>query len=129
MTDTPFSTPVPICPLCDEPMNAVEVHNALSRYIDRYICSPCGTIEAFALAAMNRAPEINGRECLYFDEVAGIMLVNENQPGYSPLWPAPPAAEHEWVCKYVDAVNTRVGISIGDQTTIVGRSMMLGGVR
>lgn len=114
------------CPLCAGWLDPVEVRNALSRYTDRYICSACGNVEALTLARLNDNP--NARTCLYFDEVMGVGLVNEEQPGYLPVWRKPPRAEHEWVRHYVDVVNTRVGLSRDDAMTIVGRSMSLGGV-
>lgn len=35
------------CRGCDGPLHPDEVMNALSRYRDEYICSHCGTREAF----------------------------------------------------------------------------------
>lgn len=37
-----------MCPACGvEPLDPVEVRNALSRYCSKYICSQCGVREAF----------------------------------------------------------------------------------
>lgn len=118
--------PTPRCPLCAKPLHSIEVRNALSRYTDRYICTRCGTIEAFTLARLNDNP--NARTCLYFDEIMGVGLVNETESGYVPIWAEPPVAEHDWVRDYVAAVNIRHRLTVDDMMTIVGRSMGLGGV-
>ncbi|QHB37370.1 hypothetical protein I5G58_gp068 [Mycobacterium phage BirdsNest] len=117
----------PVCPLCAGPMHVEDVRNALSRYVNRSICSGCGTVEALTLSRVN--DNRNARTCLYFDEVMGVGLVNEEEAGYLPIWEHPPVAEHVWVREYVAAVNHRHGIEREDQDKIVLRSMMLGGVR
>ncbi|QFP94680.1 hypothetical protein I5G59_gp60 [Mycobacterium phage LilMcDreamy] len=116
--------PTRVCPLCTKPLWANDVRNALSRYVNDSICERCGTIEAFTLARVNDNPA--ARTCLYYDELSGIMLVNETEAGYVPIWATPP--DPDWARKYVEAVNNRVDIEPDDMMTIVGRSMALGGV-
>lgn len=108
------------CPLCGKELHPVPARNALSR-IDNatYICSQCGQAEALSI----RMPEAGKpRECLYFDEVGGIMLVTENEPGYFPLFPAP-AADAGWCRNYVDQANEKLDYSIEDRNDIVASSM------
>jgi hypothetical protein len=111
------------CPLCGQPMPVQDVRCALSRYVNRSICSPCGTVEA--LAWPSRIKDTGSRSCLYFDEIMGVALVAEDEAGYLPIC-TPPRDEHQWVRTYVEAVNHRHGIEREDQMAIVARSMGLG---
>lgn len=67
------------CPLCADIMAEPEVRNSLSRFIDSYICNRCGTAEALLNIPQEK------RRCLHFDEVAGTMLVTEDEPGVLPV--------------------------------------------
>lgn len=42
----PDATKPPLCLRCGQPLSPVLAHNALSRYVDVYICDACGTDEA-----------------------------------------------------------------------------------
>lgn len=35
-----------LCPRCGKPLRPNDIENAISRYVDIYICSDCGTAEA-----------------------------------------------------------------------------------
>lgn len=110
------------CPLCRADMPVEDVRCALSRYMNLSICSRCGQVEAFKLASLNSNPA--KRDCLYFDDVAGIAHVVETENGYRELWPL---ADRKVAREYVDAVNTRVGLDADEARAIVYRSMFGGG--
>lgn len=113
------------CPLCADTLHSVEVRNALSR-IDNatYICSRCGQVEALQI----RNPSADRpREVFYFDEVGGIMLVTENEPGYRPLFPHPVAGV-DWCQRYVDTANDRFGYSPSTVRAVVSSSMAAQGL-
>ena len=104
------------CPIRGGELNAVEVHNSLSRYVSDYICNPCGNREALAYHGLGSRGRV-----LYYDSVGGIMLVEANLPGYVPLGERP--RSEQWARAYVAAVNARHGISQADQTAVVASSM------
>lgn len=108
------------CPLCSGPMDPVEVRNALSRYVDRYICSPCGNREA-VLGLPNKLHP-SGRECLYYDGTGPVMRVNEKINGYQRFMDAS-QADDDFIRAYVIAVNERHGIGEKEANDIVAKSM------
>lgn len=112
----------PTCPICAEPMELNEVRNSLSRYIDRYICNRCGAMEAmFGLAKMHP----DGRECLWFEEVHGdLALVNEKINGFKKLASVAPG-NVEFVRRYIDAVNNRMGHTDQEVLEIISNSMFI----
>lgn len=113
------------CPLCGGELHEKLVYNSLSRVDNEtYICNQCGQVEALQI----RTPSWNRRrEVLYFDEVAGIALVTEGEPGYYPLFPHPAAAA--LFCRgYVDAANEKLGYSHDAVCNIVSSSMAAQGL-
>lgn len=109
------------CPLCQTELDPVPVRNALSRYVNDYICSSCGNVEALTVALIG-SRTTGDSDCLYFDLVGGIMRVVDNEPGYYPLFPHP-SEDETWCRGYVDAVNHLHGHSKGEVLRIVASSM------
>lgn len=108
----------PRCPLCDGEMDPRPVRNALSRLDNStYVCSRCGVREACA----PQRPTTNRRSCLYRDDVMGIAVVHANISGYTP-WLKKPAST-PFADAYVDAWNTKLGITKDAQSDIVASSM------
>lgn len=96
------------------------VRNSLSRVDnDTYICNRCGLAEVM----LRKAKDGELRQCLYFDEVMGVALVTENEPGYHPFAAAAPSIDEEWVKSYVKTANEKSGLSEKDANDIVVSSM------
>lgn len=116
------------CPLCGAGLLEEQVRNSLSRIDNRtYICNRCGTAEAL----MQRPSAGRPRECLYFDEAMGVALVTEGEAGYTPLFSGPEprsTAANEWLARYTDRANERIGYSRDTVMDIVISSMRAQGV-
>jgi hypothetical protein len=109
-----------MCPVCGYPLRENLASNALSRVMPgEYICNDCGNREAmFDMRASD--PPAGRRVCLYADEVGGIMLVVEDEPGYEPFGRKPKDAA--WALSYCAAWNTAMGLSEKDVDAIVTSS-------
>lgn len=107
------------CPVCSGPLHERRAMNSLSRADNHtYICSRCGQREALLIGTGTRGGR---RECLYHDEVGGIMLVTEDEPGYVSMGAKPPDAAVAQ--SYCTAWNTTLGLSPDDVNDIVASSM------
>lgn len=114
-----------LCPLCREVLLDPSVLNALSHADNTtVICSRCGMREAVMVPQIERREGLP-RTAFYYDEVGGVMLVEENAPGYTPFAEAP-VADGSWCRQYVDAWNAKLGLSRDDVTAIVTSSMFPG---
>lgn len=84
-----------------------------------YICTDCGNREA--MLDMRASRVTDRRVCLYEDEVSGIMLVVEDEPGYEPFGRKP--VSQQFARDYCAAWNRAIGIDDGDVGEILASSM------
>jgi len=113
---------VKACVYCGLPLEPVEVHNSLSRWLkDTYICNPCGEFEAGIDLGRFSRHEVHK---LAFTAIhdGSIGLAVEGQRGYYPL-KHPPFESYALACTFANGLNRLAGLDERAALVIVCSSL------